>query len=216
MGNVWLARKKRCAAYISEQEYGCPGGIVYCAMQRPHVRFIEYYVTTGMSGTPMHGERYLPSPAAMQAFLATVTPPQKPANYCIFKPLSQFAEGETPECVIFFARPESLCGLFTLTSFTVGTTDAVVSPFGAGCTNMVSWPLYYLRQGQEKAVLGGFDPSSRKYMKTDELTFTVPWSLYKKMLAAVPQSLFSVDGAWKSVHKKAQRSAATWGETKDA
>jgi hypothetical protein len=48
----------------------------------------------------------------------------------------------------------------------------------------------------EKAVLGGFDPSARKYMKTDELTFTVPWSLYQKMLKALPESMFSEDGEW--------------------
>jgi hypothetical protein len=53
----------------------------------------------------------------------------------------------------------------------------VASPFGAGCTNIVAWPLFYKEQGIEKAVLGGFDPSARKFMKTDELTFTVSWSL---------------------------------------
>ena len=26
MGNIWLARKKHGAAYISAEEYGCPGG----------------------------------------------------------------------------------------------------------------------------------------------------------------------------------------------
>jgi hypothetical protein len=49
-------------------------------------------------------------------------------------------------------------------------------------------------------------------MKTDELTFTVPWSLYKKMLAALPDSMFNVDGEWKTVRKKVTRSAQAWGE----
>ena len=27
MGNIWLARKKHRAAYISPEEFGCPGGV---------------------------------------------------------------------------------------------------------------------------------------------------------------------------------------------
>lgn len=214
IGNIWLARKKHCAAYISSEEYGCPGGAFYCSMMKPNLKFIEYYVTTGFSGTPVHGERYLPSPESMREFLGKVDPRKAPAKYCIFKPLSLFAENEAPEFIIFFARPEALTGLFTHTAFTTGDVECVASPFGAGCTNIVAWPLYYKEKGVEKAVIGGFDPSARKFMKTDELTFTVPWPLYKKMLAKLPDSMFNLDGAWSDVRKKVKRSAKAWGEDK--
>ena len=212
MGNIWLARKKHCAAYISSEEYGCPGGVFYCSMMKPYLRFIEHYVTTGFEGTPIHGERYLPSPEAMRKFLERVDPRKAPAKYCIFKPLSLFSEGEEPEYVIFFARPEVLCGLFTHTTFTTGEVDSVASPFGAGCTNIIAWPLFYKERGMEKAVLGGFDPSARKFMKTDELTFTVSWSLYQKMLKTLPESMFNLDTDWAVVRKKVDRSAKAWGE----
>jgi len=65
-------------------------------------------------------------------------------------------------------------------------------------------------------VIGGFDPSVRKYMKADELTFTVPWPLYRKMLQSLPESMFNVDGAWKEVRKKVNRSAKAWGEDAQA
>jgi hypothetical protein len=58
-----------------------------------------------------------------------------------------------------------------------------------------------------------YNVSARKYMKTDELTFTVPWSLYKKMLAALPESMFNVDGDWTTVRKMVTRSAQAWGES---
>ena len=70
----------------------------------------------------------------------------------------------------------------------------------------------YKEQGVEKAVLGGFDPSARKFMKPDELTFTVPFYLYKKMLKALPESMFNVGGTWAGVRKKIRRSAKVWGE----
>lgn len=212
MGNIWLARKKHSAAFISSEEYGCPGGVFYSSMMKPNLRFIEHYVTTGFPGTPVHGERYLPSPEAMKTFLDTVDPRPAPAKHCIFKPLSLFTEDEEPEFIIFFARPEVLTGLFVQTTFTTGDVDCVASPFGAGCTNLIAWPLYYKEQGLEKAVLGGFDPSARKFMKPDELTFTVSLSLYKKMLKALPESMFNVDGDWKTVRKKVSKSAKAWGE----
>jgi uncharacterized protein (DUF169 family) len=212
IGNIWLARKKYCSAHISTEEYGCPGGVFYCSMMKPNLRFIEHYVTTGFEGTPIHGERYLPSPESMRKFLGKVDPRKAPAKYCIFKPLSQFSDNEDPEFIIFFARPEVLSGLFTHTMFTTGDVDSVASPFGAGCTNILAWPLYYQEQGLEKAVLGGFDPSARKFMKYDELTFTVPLSLYRKMLKALPESMFNVGKDWAVVRKKVNRSAKAWGE----
>lgn len=212
MGNIWLARKKHAAAYISSEEYGCPGGVFYCSMMKPNLRFIEHYVTTGFEGTPIHGERYLPSPESMRKFLATVDPPKARGKYCIFKPLSLFVDGEKPEFIIFFARPEVLTGLFVQTTFTTGEVDSVASPFGAGCTNILAWPLYYKAKGMEKAVLGGFDPSARKYMKTDELTLTVSLSLYQKMLKALPESMFNVGKNWTTVRIKIDRSKKAWGE----
>ena len=142
-------------------------------MMKPNLRFIEHYVTTGFQGTPIHGERYLPSPESMRKFLDTVNPRKAPGKYCLFKPLSLFSGNEQPEFVIFFARPEVLSGLFTHTTFTTGEVDSVASPFGAGCTNVIAWPLYYQEQGVEKAVLGGFDPSARKYMKTRITSYNV-------------------------------------------
>ena len=212
IGNIWLARKKRCAAFVSSEEYGCPGGVFYCSMMKPNLRFIEHYVTTGFEGTPIHGERYLPSPEAMRTFLKTVDPRKASGKYCIFKPLSQFSDAEEPEFVIFFARPEVLTGLFTHTMFTTGDVDSVASPFGAGCTNILAWPLHYKEKGLEKAVLGGFDPSARKFMKYDELTFTVPLSLYRKMLKTLPESMFNVGKDWAVVRKKVNRSKKAWGE----
>lgn len=213
MGNIWLARKKNGAAFISAEEYGCPGGVYYCSMMKPHLRFIEHYVSTGFEGTPLHGERYMPNPDAMREFMLKVNPREATGKYCIFKPLSQFSEDQKPEFVIFFARPEILSGLFTQAIFTTGDMECVVSPFGAGCTNMLSWPLYYKGKGMEKAVIGGFDPSARKFMKTDELTFTVSLDFYEKMLAALPESMFTHETDWKSVRKKVERSAKAWGES---
>ncbi len=66
-----------------------------------------------------------------------------------------------------------------------------------------------MAQGSPKAVLGGFDPSARKYMKGDEMVLAIPTSMYERMLETLPDSLFHTD-AWTAIRKKAERSKQVW------
>lgn len=214
VGNIWLARKKRKAAWISHEECGCMGGGYYTGMYGPYLDMNVHYVSTGLPGTPIEGEHYLPSPESMRAFMEDCVMPLDHEKYCVIKPLEQFSDGETPLVVAFFARPEVMTGLHSLVSYTLGSHNAVVSPFGAGCTNIISWPLVYERRGNPCAVLGGFDPSARKYMKPDELSFAVPFGLYCKMLDSMGTSALVRD-TWAGVRKKVMKSRKAWGENSD-
>ncbi len=211
VGNIWLARKKKKAAWVSLEESGCMGGGFYTGMYRPYMEMNVAYVSTGVPGTPMEGEHYMPSPEAMRAFLEASTPPAPTGKYCVFKPLEQFTGAEPPLVVIFFARPEVMAGLHSLAGYATGDYNAVVAPFGAGCTSIFAWPLVYQQNGEERAVLGGFDLSARKFQKTDELTFSMPLSLYNKMLAAMETSALTRH-TWEGVRKKALKSRRAWGE----
>ena len=86
-----------------------------------------------------------------------------------------------------------------------------MSPWGAGCANLVTWPLRYLAQGQNKAVLGGWDPSCRKFLKTDELTLALPWAMFQAMIENWRDS-FLGQSAWAGVRRKIERSKEAWGE----
>lgn len=142
-------------------------------------------------------------------------PPEITGKYCIIKPLDLFGGTEQPLVLVFFARPEVMTGLHSLVSYAAGTHNAVQSPFGAGCTNIIAWPLVYQQRGIECAVLGGFDPSARKFMKTDELTFAVPLPLYLKMLDAMETSALTRH-TWQGVRKKVLKSQRAWGESSDS
>lgn len=211
VGNIWLARKKAKAAWISHEECGCMGGGFYAGVYRPHVELIVNYVTTGIPGTPMEGERYLPTHDSMRAFLKETAPPPPTGKYCVFKPLDQFADGEEPLVVTFFARPEVVSGLYSLTCYAAGDHHAVATPFSAGCGSIVAWPLVFQQRGEERAVLGGFDLSARKYLKNDELIFSIPTPLYAKMLAVLEDSALTRH-TWQGVRKKVLRSRKAWGE----
>ena len=210
IGNIWRARKKKTAAYFDKERFGCLGGAFYLGFLKPQLNFITYYVSTGIPDQ-MEGERYLESPEVTRDFFNTIDPPPAPARYCVFKPVTQFKKETPPELVIFFARAEVISGLNQLATFVTNDFEAVYSPFGAGCSNIVTWPLRYLAQGKLKAVLGGWDPSDRKFLKTDEITFTVPFEMFQRMVNRWPES-FLTTKTWAMVRKKINRSRKAWGE----
>jgi uncharacterized protein (DUF169 family) len=210
MGHVWRARRQGRAAWFDREHFGCLGGAFYLGFLKPQLEVIVHYVSTGIPGV-LPGERFLSSPEVCRRFFETIDPPPAAGRYAVFQPLSRFASGQDPEVVIFFARPELLTGLHTLAAFVTGVPQVVQAPFGADCSQVVTWPRKFLAEGQLVAVLGGFDPAARKFHRPDELSFAVPWELFRQM-AARWQDSFLTGELWAGVRRKIQLSDKTWGE----
>ena len=210
MGNVWRARKKKTAAYFSADRFGCPGGAFWLGFNKPQAELIIHYVSKGIPDR-MAGEHYCDSPDALRQIFEAVDPRPAPDTYCVFKPVGLFTQSQEPEFVTFFCRPETLCGLHQLAAFVTGDPEVVVSPWTAACGGLVVWPAYYQAKGQIKAVVSGWDPSARKFFKTDELSFTVPFAMFTDMIARFDQSFLKTK-TWQTVSKKIERSKRAWGE----
>jgi len=210
MGHVWRARKKQTAAYFSAQQFGCPGCAFWMGFNKPQTETIIQYVSSGIPNWT-EGEFYCESPDELRRIFEYVDPRPAPKTYCVFKPLSNFAANETPELIAFFTRPEPLCGLHQLAAFVTNDPEVVASPWSAGCGSVVVWPLHYLSKGVTRAVVGGWDPSARKFYKTDELSFTVPYQMFSDMLNRFEESFLQTK-SWATVQKKIERSKKSWGE----
>ena len=210
IGKIWIARHKKTAAYFDRDRFGCLGGAFFLGYLKPQLDFIVHYVSTGIPKI-LEGEHYFSSPAVARAFYQTIDPRPAPKRFCVFKPVTWFEEYEQPEVVVFFARPEAVSGLHQLATFVTNDLEAVMSPMGAGCANIVTWPINYLAQGRLKAVLGGWDPSERRYLKPDEITFAMPFPLYQLMLDGWKDSFLTAD-AWQVVMKRIVRSRKAWEE----
>ncbi len=208
MGNIWRARKKKTAACFSAEQFGCPGGAFWLGFNKPQAETIIHYISTGIPDR-MEGEFYCDSPDNLRRIFDYIDPRPAPHKFCIFKPLSGFTGEESPELVTFFARPEVLSGLHQLAAFVTNDPEVVVSPWGAA--SLVVWPLHYLSKGANKAVIGGWDPSARKFYKTDELTFTVPLGMFTEMITRFEESFLKTK-TWSIVQKKILRSKKAWGE----
>jgi hypothetical protein len=207
IGLIWRARKKFCAAYFDQDHFGCLGGAFYLGYMKSQLDAIACYVSTGIPGT-MEGERYLASPEITRNFFESVGPRPAPARYCVFKPISLFREAEYPELVMFFERPEVMSGLCTMTAFITNDFEAVKSPFGAGCTALVTWPLKYMSEGPPKAVLGGWDPSERKYLGRDEITLSMPYQMFSRMIHEWRNS-FLTTRTWSSLKNRRDQAQNT-------
>jgi len=210
MGHIWRARKKKKPAFFDSSHFGCPGGAFFLGFMKPQTETIIHYVSTGVPGR-MEGERYCDSPDVLRAIFDHIDPRECTADFCVVKPLSLFKEAETPELVAFFARPETLCDLHQLAAFVTHDPEVVASPWGAACANLITWPRKYLSEGKPRAVLGGWDPSARKFFKTDEISLTVPYGIFNQMLERFEES-FLATKTWSTVRKKIDRSRKRWGE----
>lgn len=208
IGAVWRARKKKVAACFSATRPGCPGGSFYLGFHKPQTEAIIGYVSSGVEGWT-EGERYCESPEALRKIFAYTDPAPAEKSYVVIKPLSLFTAAEKPLVVTFFTRPEPLCGLHQLATFVTNDPEVVMSPWSAACGAFTAWPLHYQSKGLHKAVLGGWDPSARKFFPADELLFSVPCTMFELMLLRYRES-FLLTPTWQQVAKKAGRSQRRW------
>ena len=78
---------------------------------------------------------------------------------------------------------------------------AVLAPFGAGCASIIYHPYREQLDGTNRAVLGSFDPSARKCMKPDLLSFAIPFNKFKSMVSQMEES-FLKTATWDVIKKR--------------
>ena len=205
--HLLVARKKGIPAYFSKEHFGCPGAAFYLGFTKPLLESVIHFISTGMPGLP-HCERYIDSPDVARRFYnEEMDPVPAPKQFCIFKPLSQCIRNDRPEFVVFFAQAEIISGLFGHCFFVTNDKEVVLSPAGSGCALLVTWPLKYLTQGKMKAIMGGWDPSCRPFLKNNEITFTVPYALFERMVQRWKES-FLTGPAWSLARKRIAKNGA--------
>jgi uncharacterized protein (DUF169 family) len=197
IGLLQNARKKGKTVYFDKAHFGCPGGAYYMGFFESPRPNIEYFLSCGIPGE-MEGERYIKTPERAREYFAKMIPRRAPATYCVFKPIEQFQSGMEPEVIAFFASPDVLSGLFTLTNYALERTDAVYAPFGSGCGTILTYPLREVVKEQPRAVLGMFDVSARPMVEKDTLTLAMPYSVFLRLLENVSGSFLQTE-SWKKV-----------------
>jgi uncharacterized protein (DUF169 family) len=203
IGLLQNARKKGKTVYFDRDHFGCPGGAYYMGLRESVRPNMEYFLSCGIPGE-MEGERYIKTPELARKFISMRRPRPAPAPYCVFKPIEKFQENEKPEVVIFFVSPDILAGLFTLTGYALENIEAVNTPFGSGCSTILTYPLKEAEKEQPHAILGMFDVSARPMVEKEILTFAMPFSVFLKLLESVQGSFLETE-SWKKVRQRIQK-----------
>ena len=178
----------------------CGGGRRYLGFE-PELRpNFAHFLSCGIPGE-MEGERYKQSPELVETYLDSQPPFEAPGRFAIFKRWDRLDAEDEPAVAIFFARPDTLSGLFTLANFDEVDPHAVIAPFGSGCASIVYHPYRELEADRPRAVLGMFDVSARPCVPRHVLTFSVPWPKFARMAKNVDES-FLITRSWDRVRDR--------------
>ncbi len=192
------AASKGKTAVMSDQTTVCRGGKVGLGFGK-FKPGMEYFLSIGDDG-PKPGEHYKKDPKLALNYMESV-PDVVVKPYIIFKPINELSGGETPEIIVFLVNADQLSGLTTLANYDKETQNNVQLMFGAGCVQSILYPIYRQQAGQDVCYIGLTDPSARKCISKDILSFSIPYHRFLRMEAEVKGSFFDTD-TWGVIYNR--------------
>ena len=198
--------RKGTSLVFDENSIGCRGGRLYLGYDAERSPDFRYFLSYGKPGV-IEGERYKRTPEIVDELDRTNVRIPSTGKDIVFKRWDRLTDADSPDAVVFFARPEVLSGLFTLANFDQTDPYGVICPFGAGCSSIFHYPWLEQQKENPKAVLGMFDPSARPCVPPDILTMAVPMKKFETMIGFMEESFLTM-GSWEKVMKKIVRSNA--------
>jgi uncharacterized protein (DUF169 family) len=199
IGDLSKARAGKSLAFVADV-IGCAGGKKYLGFAQTLRPEFEYFLSYGIPGK-LEGERYKKTPELVREVLKNMPAFTAPERFIVFKRWDRLEEGDKPEVVIFFARPDVLSGVFTLSNFDRAETEGVIAPFGAGCSTIVQYPYMEKDKENPRGVLGMLDVSARPCVPSDVITLAIPMSKFTGMIGNMEES-FLITDSWRKVARR--------------
>ena len=160
----------------------------------------EHFLSYGIPGK-LRGERYKKTPQLVRE-IGRFTPPFKaPEEYIVFKRWDKLSSSDEPQVVFFLDRTDVIAGLFTLANFDEADPNAVICPFGSGCSTIVFHPFRELTSARPRCVLGMFDISARPCVSENSMSFAVPYPKFVRMVDNMNES-FLTTSSWKLLRRR--------------
>ena len=198
IGELAKVRKGQSLVF-SEESVSCGGGKRYLGYSNKPRPGFEYFLSCG--NTEIEGERYKQSPELVEEFLANAPVVESHGKNIVFKRWDNLTEDDHPEVVIFFATPDVLSALYTLSNFDRKDLNGVIAPFGAGCATIIQYPLMEAGTEHPRSVMGMFDISARPYVPENVITMAIPFQRFKKIVGFMEES-FLITESWDVVKRR--------------
>ena len=162
----------------------------------------DYFLSTGIPGK-LRGERYKKSPEIVRESMKHSPSFEAPGAFLNFVRWDRLSDADEPQVVLFLGNQDVVSGLFTLANFDEVEPNAVMCPFGSGCSQIVFHPYLELRSSRPRCVIGMFDISARPYLGENVLSFAVPITKFERMVGNMEESFLSTD-AWARLFNRIQ------------
>lgn len=197
IGQLIKARNGRTLC-IAPESLSCRGAGRYLSYREEMFAGFAEFISHDAEG---RGERYQRTPEQVRTFIDALPVLPIRGRNLIIKRWDKLDAQDHPDGVIFFAEADVLSGLFTLSCFNSDRTDAVTAPFGAGCTSTFYAVYREQVEGTGRSVIGMFDPSARKCVKGNLLTFGIPYTAFARMIDRMEESFLSTH-SWEIIRKR--------------
>lgn len=194
-----VAASKGKAAMFYPENTVCLGAKTGLGFQDYPHGWIEYFLSTGNEKIP-NGEYYKKNPQLATDFIEGIERFEG-KKYLLMVPLSQVQPETKPLCVTFLVNPDQLSALATLANYDQPTQNNVQLLFGAGCAQAVLYPMTEELKGGIRCFVGMTDPSARKCLDKNLLSFGMPYSRYL-MLEEEAEGSFLTKETWTGILKR--------------
>lgn len=173
---------------LTAENVKCGGGGLYCGFTEMPERVPAFVSQI---------EHYKQTPEQVKDYVSALDIRLTEKPYLNFVRIDKVEHWDDMEGVLFWATLDVLSGLTSWAFYDNNRVDAVCTPFGSGCSNIVSWAVKEHRDGGSRCFIGMLDPSARPLVPKHELTFVVPKHRFVEMLgtmkgSALFQHAFSV------------------------
>ena len=161
-------------------------------------------------------EKYKETPEMVVNFIQATQVPKANKTYLNFARIDLLSSFDKVEGILFLVTPDILSGLATWAFFDNNAEDAVYSPFGSGCSSVITQALLENSRQGRRTFLGFFDPSVRPYFEPDILSFTIPMSRFKEMYHTMRRSCLFDTHAWGKIKERIQPTPSAVASPKSA
>lgn len=196
---------------MNEESCNCAGGATGCcfgdgfARWNPtiHKLLSQGYGENAPEGMPQfmkEGERFFCTEEIAQQWVKSLPYSQKAYPRIVFAPMSRWEEIGIPDLVYLFLLPDQLGAVVGMLGSHNGRITNTISPYCSACQSIM-FGAEQLEKPEPMAVIGLFDISQRYASLANELSLTMPYSLWEGLHLDLEKSSLTTH-SWRAVEKR--------------